>query len=140
MSSANLDLVRSICTAWERGDFGSAEWASADIEFVMTNGPEDSRLEHGLAGMGQTWRRFLSAWDDARVEVDDYRELDGDRVLVFLHYDGGRGKASGLDLGKLRTTGATLFHVRAGRVSRLVVYADRGWALAELGLAPDGGA
>jgi ketosteroid isomerase-like protein len=70
--------------------------------------------------------------------VGAYRELDGERVLVLTHYSG-RGKTSGLELGQVRSKGATLFHVRGGKVTRIVHYWDRERALADLGLAREAG-
>jgi ketosteroid isomerase-like protein len=130
--SENLDLVRSIFAAWERGDFSSAEWADPDIEYVATESPAPGHWR-GLAGMAEGFRDWLSGWKDFRVEADEYREIEGERVLV-LHRFGGRGQTSGLEIGQMRSNGATLFHVREGKVSRLVLYADRERALADLGL------
>jgi hypothetical protein len=52
----------------------------------------------------------------------------------------GRNRASGLELARIGSTkGANLFHVLDGRVIKLVLYLDRDYALAELGLAPEAG-
>jgi ketosteroid isomerase-like protein len=133
--SANLDLVRSIYAAWERGDFSSSEWAHPEIEHVDADGP----LGGGTGGfdrMGHGVREFLSAWEEFRLAADGFRELDTERVLVLDHRSG-RSKTSGLELGQMRTKGARLFHIRDGKVTRLVVYFDRERAFADLGLAPD---
>jgi ketosteroid isomerase-like protein len=133
MDSANLDLVRSLYAAWERGDyFNSAEWADPEIEFVVRDGLSATAWT-GLVGMAEGWGSLLSAWEGHRVEAEEYRELDEERIVV-LDTVSAQGKASGLDIGQVRAPTATLFHVRSGRVTRLVVYADRERALADLGL------
>jgi ketosteroid isomerase-like protein len=128
----NLDLVRSIYANWERGDFSSAEWAHPDIEYVMVGGPAPGRWA-GLTEMARGEREFLSTFEDYRIEAEGYRELDTGRVFV-LAQSFGRGKTSGLDVEQLRPKTATLFHVHAGKVTRLAVYFERDRALADLGL------
>ncbi len=136
MASENLKLVRSIFAAWQRGDFSSAEWAHPEIEYVIADGPAPGRYK-GLADMALGWREFLSAWKEFHAdEVDEYRELDGERVLALQRFSV-RGKTSGLDLTRVR--GANLFHLRGGKVTRLVLYWDRERALSDLGLAPQAG-
>jgi hypothetical protein len=131
--SENLDLVRSIYAAWERGDWSSAEWAHPEIEFDIADGPEPG-VRIGVAAMAKSWQEWLSAWEDYRIQAEEYRALDEQRVLVLNRY-GGRGKTSGLEIGDAGgTTAATLFHVRDRKVTRLVGYNNRENALADLGL------
>jgi ketosteroid isomerase-like protein len=133
--SENVELVRSIYAAWERGDFGSAEWADPEIEFVWADGPEPgSHKGHGA--MAKTMRDWLSAWADLRQEPEEYRELVHERVMV-LHRFSASGKASGLDLGQMEAEGAAVFHFRGGKVTRIDHYYDRtrALALADLGLS-----
>jgi hypothetical protein len=132
VSSANLDLVRSIYAAWEQGDFGSAEWAHPEIEFVINEDLAESSWR-GPAGMAEGFRGWLSAWEDFRLAADEYRELDGERVLVFSHFSG-RGKTSGMALDQMHAGGTELFHILGGKVTRLAIYSDREQALADAGL------
>jgi len=134
MASANLELVRSIYAKWERGEYGSVDWADPEIEYVFADGPEPGSWT-GLAGMAKANRYWPRAWEDIRLEVDECRQLDDERVLVLMLMRG-RGKASGLHL---QMHGACLFRLRDGKVTRLVVYWDRDRLFADLGLSSERG-
>jgi ketosteroid isomerase-like protein len=131
--SENLDLVRSIYAAWERGDFDSAEWADPEIEYVSADGPDPGAWT-GLAEMAESFRAWLGLWKEFRLTADEYRHLGTENVIVLDHYSGS-GKTSGLDLGQIQATGAWVFHIRNGKVKRMTRYMDRENALADLGLA-----
>jgi ketosteroid isomerase-like protein len=135
--SANVDLVRSIAAAWERGDFGSAEWADPEIEYVIVDGPTPGSWK-GVAAMNEAWREFASAWADFRAVTHEFRELDDGRVLAISQFSAS-GKTSGIEIGQVRSKGAGLWHLRRGKVWRLVIYWQADRALADLGLAPEGG-
>ena len=136
VASANVELVRSIFADWERGDYRSAAWADPEIEFSWADGPTQG-IWRGLAAMAEANRNWLEAWQDVRQFVEEYRELDGRRVLV-LHRFNARGKRSGIELEPIRRGGAAVFTIHRDKVIRLVHYFDREKAFAELGLAQEG--
>ena len=130
--SENLDLVRSIYAPFERGDYSSAAWADPEIELVFTEGPQRRRAK-GLAAAGEAWSDFLRSWEDWRVVVEEYRELDDERVLVLLH-NTGRGRRSGVEATRITGKVANVLRIRDGKVVEVVLYDDRDRALADLGL------
>jgi ketosteroid isomerase-like protein len=130
MPSANVKLVRSIYASWERGDFSSSAWADPEIEFARVDGPVPGSWR-GSAQIAAAAREMLTAWEDFRLAAAEYRELDGNRVLVFASGTA-RGKRTGVEL---RASAANLFHIANGKVTRLVTYYDRDRALADAGRA-----
>jgi ketosteroid isomerase-like protein len=56
--------------------------------------------------------------------------------VLVLGRVGGRGKSSGVEVSQRR---ASLFHIREGKVAKLVTYWDIDRAFADLGLTPDTG-
>src|SRR5690349_20567333 len=106
MASANVELVRSIYAAWGRGDFSSMAWAHPDIEYVVVDFVEPiSRV--GPDATAQAIQGINEELVDPRIECDEIRSLDDGRVLVLNHL-AGRGKASGIDVGQMRRTGAAI--------------------------------
>jgi ketosteroid isomerase-like protein len=129
MASANVKLVHSVYTAWKRGNFNSAEWADPEIEYAIAG---VGRWWTGVGGRGGLLRDFLSAWEGWRDKGVEYREVDDERVLVLT-----RARRREVDRGAIRAKGASLFHIRDGKVTKLVAYVDSGLALFELGLTPE---
>ena len=131
--SANLDLVRSIYADLERGDIDidrfcqtASEWMHPDVEFVRPDGPE--------VGTWTGRERVVEVMRDINSTAEDYRELDGDRVLVLNKFSG-RAKKSGMQMDQ---KGAEVFEIHDGRVTKIVQYANRDRALADLGLTLEG--
>jgi ketosteroid isomerase-like protein len=136
-SVSNLDLVRSLRSSWDRGDFSPTDWADPEIEYVIVDGPAP-RCWTGLHDMAKGWRDFLGDWEGWRAQATEFQELDSERVLVLVELSG-RNRASGLEVGQIGSAqGANLFHVRDGKVAKFVLYLDRERALADLGLSPEG--
>ena len=130
----NLELVRAIYADWERGDWSASWWAHPDIEYVMVDEP-GATTHRGRAAMGHAWGTFLSAWEEYRIEPEEFRVLEDGRVLVLVKAYG-RGKASGVELSESTRGrgGANLFEIRDDVVIRLDAYFNSDNALADLGL------
>ena len=135
MAAGTVEIVRSVLSDWERGDFSTTYWADPEIEYVIADGPAPGSWT-GLTGTVEGVRSILSTWEDFRIEAEDYQELDDNRVLV-LTTNSGRGKSSGMELQQMRTKSANLFHIRGGKVTKIIGYFDRERALADSGLATE---
>jgi ketosteroid isomerase-like protein len=112
-----------------------ADWADPEIEYVIADGPERGTFR-GRAGLAEVVRTLFREFEDVRVEAEQYRELDAERVLVLAR-GFGHGRLSGVPVS---SRVAEVFEVRDANVTRIVVYNDCDRALADLGLAPDGNA
>jgi ketosteroid isomerase-like protein len=130
MASENLDLVRSIYATRKRDELDW--WAHPDIEVVSVDGPQPGTWR-GVGGLADALRTWRDASEDFRAEPVEFRALGDNRVLILIRRSG-RGRTSGLELQELRTDGAAVFHIRDGKVARVVNYFDRDPAFADLGI------
>src|SRR6516225_7817583 len=89
----------------------------------LTVGVPDPTARHGRHAV-ESFRGWLSTDIDWKATAHRYLELDRERVLV-PYRRGPRDSAGGREAGRREMEGATLFHLRERRVTRIIQYFDR---------------
>ena len=132
MSQENVEIVREAFQAFLEEDVErSAQLVSPEFEFHGTGGGlQEDLTARGQSQIDQTFEaQDLEAWEEHRLEAEEFLDAGND-VVVFLHeYRCGRG--SGVEL---ETETAVVVAVSEGRVVRIQGYMDRSAALEAAGL------
>src|SRR5262245_53861096 len=130
MSEGNVEVVRGIFDAWNRGDFEAA-WGLCDPQLAIDRSRSrvDSRIYRGTEEVEQFWSDWRNTWASARWEIDEYIQA-GDEVVVLGRFYG-RGAESGA---AVEANVTQVMTVRNGKLIRGVLFQSRSEALQAAGL------
>ena len=133
MSEENVKIVREAFEAFLGGDQEkTALLVDPEVEFHGTvGGLQEGQMAHGQSQIDQQFEEVdLEAWEERRLDAEEFIDA-GDDVVVLLH-EYRRGRGSGV---KLEAKTAVVVAVSGGRVVRIQGYMDRDAALKSAGLS-----
>jgi ketosteroid isomerase-like protein len=137
MSQENVELVRRVFEEFKAGltrDDPAAAFDSGmvalDFEWIPFRGlpgPESYRGRDGFVEFMRTWTEDFEGWS---IEIERLIEAGGDRVVALVHQSA-TGHGSGVPV---ELHFGAVYELEAGRVTRIVNYADPAEALEAAGL------
>jgi ketosteroid isomerase-like protein len=131
MSQENVEVVRAIYDAYERGDYPAAfERFHQDIEWFGPPDVSNSGFARGHEGVSHSLSTWVGTWDGYQFELRELIDA-GDQVLA-VGWHRGRGKGSGVEVSEEIFSVWTL---RGGEVVRQRMFRDRFQALEAAGLS-----
>ena len=86
MSRENVEIVLGQWDAWNNGNLD--KWAQAwdsEVVVVAPKGWPEGEVERGLDAWRRQAQRLRDTWAEARVEVDEIRDVK-DRVVARIRY------------------------------------------------------
>ena len=134
MSRKNVELVRRVCEANDRGDL-TAVFASYDPEIELhVLGLASAELGFdpvyvGHDGVRTFWRLWLSAWETTSFEYHEF--IDAGEHVVVVQSQRNRGRTSGIEL---EWNFAQVWTIQDAKVVRVEFFPTRGEALEAVGL------
>jgi ketosteroid isomerase-like protein len=135
MSQENVELVRGIIDAHERGD-AEAVFSKYDPEIewhlstVFASASEFDPVYYGHDGVRSFWRTWFSAWEKASFEYEEFIDA-GDSVVSILSQRV-RGRTSAIELEW--KSYAQVWTVEGGKIVRVEFFPTRSEALEAVGL------
>jgi ketosteroid isomerase-like protein len=134
MSQQNVKLVRRLVDTWNSTGDPSLRAYDEDAEFDFSGW--DFAVQgtwRGIAAIKQALTGVRDAWEDMRVEAEEFIDA-GEKVVFFARFYARRA-GSGLEVSD---AGTCVFTIRDGRVAGFNLFRDRRAALAAVGLKEAG--
>ena len=130
MSVENVEVVREMTDAFNRGDYAAALSALADdVEWHVPSGVSiGEEVYRGPDAVQRGFALWLGAWDTYRFEATEVLDHGDHVVVIGIHT--GRGRSSGVEA-RLQTF--NVFTLRKGKVIRMRNFDDRAAALEAAG-------
>jgi len=131
MSQENVEIVRAMLDAFDRGDFeASLAFLDEDVEWIDPPEVPGAGVHHGRDEVRRWFVRWLGAWESYVAKAEEVIGA-GDQVVV-VNYERGRGKGSGVEV---ENRSANVFDLREGKVTRKRPFRTRTEALEAAGLS-----
>ena len=130
MSQENVRIVEQVLEASSKDEFDTVvALHDPDWEGFIPDEYPVAGTWRGHAGLRAFAEEWLAAWDEFRVEAEEF--IDGDDAVMASVRYWGRGRGSGVEI---TDRWFYAYRLRDGRITSWRPYADRGTALADLGL------
>jgi ketosteroid isomerase-like protein len=130
MSQENVEALRAVYGAWERGDFSaSVPLFDENTTLAVDSSIPDGGIYAGPDGVRDYMSRFLAPWESLTIAGESFMDT-GNMVLVKVSQSG-TGRSSGAPV---EHRYFQLWTFEGGRVVRLDVIMDEQRALEAAGL------
>jgi ketosteroid isomerase-like protein len=131
VSVENVEIVRRLIEAWDRGDY-SAALASIDpaIEVNVAYQSEFDGTYRGHAGLTELMGVFWTEFEGPSIEIEEAMPA-GDDVVLRVRFSG-RGKRSGIDV---EAPAWHTWSLREGKAVRWQLFRTKQDALGVAGLS-----
>src|SRR4051812_39504841 len=132
MSQENVEATKAAVAALNRGDFDRIEelYAADAVLQDLQNAPDQPVTVEGVEAIRQTVKLWADAFDELRVDVEEY--IDAPSAVICAAHWQGQGRTSGISIDVRQFD---LYEFREGKVVRAVLgFRSREGALEATGL------